>query len=214
MIEPYYVSPDGAITIYQGDCLQIMPELEPGSIDAVVTDPPYGLNFRAEAWDISLLQWLPVAQAVAPLVAFTTAPTTQWDYPRPDWVCCWYREAAQSRNVYGGFNHWSPVLIYGKPPTIIRVDSFKINANVHKSPPDIGHPSPKPVVFMRWLVLACSLTNTLVLDPFLGSGTTLVACVQTGRRGIGIEISETYCRIAKERVEKALMQHRLPLEVD
>ena len=192
--------------IITGDCLEVMRGMDTGSIDAVITDPPYGIDFRGKDWDSFIPNWLGFARALAPMVAFTTAPTTLWDYPRPDWVSCWYREAAQSRTVYGSFNHWTPVVIYGRPH--FRVDSIKLNSNVHKSPRDIGHPSPKPVAFMMWMIENFTQPGNLILDPFCGSGTTGVACIQTGRRFIGIEIDPGYADIARARCEKAAEQAR------
>jgi DNA modification methylase len=192
--------------VITGDCLKVMPTLDRGDIAAVVTDPPYGVDFRKEGWDSFIPDWLGIARNVAPLVGFTTAPTTLWDYPRPDWVSCWYREAAQSRTVYGSFNHWTPVVIYGRP--YFKVDSIKLHAIVNSSPKDLGHPSPKPIAFMRWMVENFSRPGDLILDPFCGSGTTGVACVQTGRRFIGIEIDEGYATIARDRISKAAEQAR------
>ena len=150
-------------TLHNGDGIQFMRSLQSQSIGAIITDPPYGLDFQGESWDSFIPEWITEARRVAKIVAFTTAPTTQWDYPRPDWVSCWYREAAQSRTVYGSFNHWSPILIYGGKPTF-KVDSIKLHAIKHNSP-DIDHPSPKPLTLMRWLVLSMSAEGETVLDP-------------------------------------------------
>ena len=102
--------------IILGDCLEVMRSFKDNEFTAVITDPPYGLDFRGEDWDAFIPAWIGEARRVAPVVIFTTAPTTMWDYPRPDWVCCWYREAAQSRSkLKGGFNHWSPILVCVTP---------------------------------------------------------------------------------------------------
>jgi len=66
---------------------------------------------------------------------------------------------------------------------------------------DRKHPTQKPIVLMKWCLNKFSLKEDLILDPFLGSGTTLVACKEFGRRGIGIEISEKYCEIAVKRLK-------------
>ena len=70
----------------------------------------------------------------------------------------------------------------------------------------IDHPCPKPIRFIEWLVNKASLESQTVLDPFLGSGTTLVACAKLGRRGIGIEMDKGYFDIAVERVKRAYDQ--------
>ena len=194
-------------TLHNGDGIQFMRSLQSQSIGAIITDPPYGLDFQGESWDSFIPEWITEARRVAKIVAFTTAPTTQWDYPRPDWVSCWYREAAQSRTVYGSFNHWSPILIYGGKPTF-KVDSIKLHAIKHNSP-DIDHPSPKPLTLMRWLVLSMSAEGETVLDPFMGSGSTGVACVELGREFIGVELKAEYLAIAKSRISSAVLQQRL-----
>jgi hypothetical protein len=196
---PYFQN--DTVTLYCGDCLEILPHL--GRVDAVVTDPPYGVDFRDNEWDKSIPKWIDKARAVSNIVVFTTAPTTMWDYPRPDWVCCWYREASNSRSqLRGGFNHWSPVLVYGGPK--FPVDSKKLHAIQHAYPKGFPHPSPKPEALMEWLVTNAVTNNSLILDPFMGSGTTGVSCIKTGRKFIGIEIDPAYCEIAKQRIVKAI----------
>jgi DNA modification methylase len=187
------------VTLHHGDCLDILPTL--ARVDAVITDPPYGVAFRGNGWDDHIPDWLPDARRLSDVVVFTTAPTTMWDYPRPDWVCNWYREASNSRSQLGGFNHWSPVLVYGKPR--FKVDSIKLHAIQHATPKSIEHPSPKPLALMEWLVTNCCPPGGVVLDPFMGSGTTGVACVNTGRRFIGIERDAGYFAIAQRRIEAA-----------
>jgi len=195
------------VTLYQGDCLDILKTLDAGSVDAVVTDPPYGLDFQGSNWDAFIPLWLGEARRVANVVIFTTAPTTMWDYPQPDWVNCWYREASNSRAVSGGFNHWSPVLIYGKVK--FPVDSIKLHAIQHAQPKGFPHPSPKPIALMTWLVSNGSNEGDTILDPFMGSGTTGVACVKTGRNFIGVELDPGYFAIAERRIAEAQLQ--LPL---
>lgn len=197
---PYYA--DDLVTIYHGDMRDVMPTLH---ADSVITDPPYGLGFQGEGWDEQVPDpdWLAMARRIAPVVIFTTAPTTMWDYPRPDWVACWARPASNSRAVSGGFNHWTPVLVYGgvKFP----VDVISLHAIANASAPWIEHPSPKPVRLMTWLVEHGSPPGGLVVDPFMGSGSTLVAAKQGGRRAIGIEIEERYCEIAAQRCSQEVL---------
>ena len=185
-------------TVIHGDCLDIMPDLD--AVDCVVTDPPYGLNFQSAHWDARIPDWLDEAMRVAPIIAFPTEVMSLWRYPEPDWVCCWYREASNSHSRLGGFCHWSPVLIYGEPR--FPVDSIKLHAIQHAYPKGFGHPCPKPVALMEWLLRNCCPPGGTVLDPFLGSGTTLVAAKKLGMNGIGIEREEAYCRMAEERLAK------------
>lgn len=195
---PYYQ--DDLVTLYHGDCRDLLPSVE---ADVVVTDPPYGLSFRDAMWDAERPDWLPEARRLARVVVFTTAPLTMFLYPEPDWVACWARPASNSRTPTGGFNHWTPVLIYGrvKFPT----DLLSLHAIANASEDWIDHPTPKPVKLMTWLVEHSSFPTDTVLDPFAGSGTTLVAAKNLGRRAIGIEIEERYCELAAKRCSQEVL---------
>ena len=199
-IQDEWQSDDGSVRLILGNCLQVLPTLS--GIDCVVTDPPYGLEFAE--WDGEIPPWLDLARRTAKTVLFTTAPTTMWDYPRPDWVACWYRPASSSRTSSGGFNHWSPVLQYG--PAKFPVDVVNLHAIANAYPSGFGHPSPKPQRLMTWLIEAVVGS---ICDPFMGSGTTGVACIRTERRFIGIEIERKYFDIAVSRCKREL--ERFPL---
>lgn len=191
--------------VIHGDCLTVMRGMADQSADAIVTDPPYGLDFRGEGWDSFIPQWIAEARRIAPVVVFTTAPTTLWDYPRPDWVCCWYRPASNARSMLrGGFCHWSPVVVYGLPK--FPVDTINLHAIEHAYPPGFPHPSPKPVELMSWLVRNTTPVGGLTLDPFCGSGTIGVACIRTGRSFIGIEQELRYATVARQRIADASAQ--------
>jgi len=187
--------------IILGDCLEVMRGWPDKCIDLIVTDPPYGVGFRRNGWDKEIPDWIGEGRRVANAVIFTTAPLTLWDYPKPDWVCCWYRPASSARAVSGGFNHWSPVVVYGDIK--FAVDSINLHAIQYAQEPGFPHPSPKPIELMRWII-SQSKAET-VLDPFAGSGTTCVAAKQLGRRYIGIEISEKYVAICKERLKQEVL---------
>jgi DNA modification methylase len=75
----------------------------------------------------------------------------------------------------------------------------------------MGHPCPKPLKFVKWLIKKGSKEGDTILDPFMGSGTTGVACVQTGRNFIGCEIDPGYFKIAEKRIHDAQQQMRLPI---
>jgi len=195
----------GDATLYHGDCLDILPTL--GRVDAVITDPPYGVEFRNEAWDKEVP---PIAIALPSMfgrVAIIMGTTAAWQFPQPKWVACWARPASSSRSKVGGFSHWSPILLYGDIKMSVDFRSWHAIANAYKH--DIGHPSPKPECVMRWLVTDIAKSGETVLDPFMGSGTTGVACANLGRKFIGIEIEERYFQIACERIDNAYRQARM-----
>jgi len=187
---------DDFVTIINGDAKELLRAMEP--VEAIVTDPPYGLDFKGSDWDKEFPDWwLRLAMKKADVIAFTTAPLTMWKYPRPDWVCCWYRPAAQSRAVNGDFNHWSPVMVYGD--VRFKVDVKNLHAMQHAKQRGYKHPSPKPEALMRWIVGWASEAGQTVCDPFAGSGATLAAAKLEGCRAIGFEINEEYCELAANR---------------
>jgi DNA modification methylase len=127
------------------------------------------------------------------------------DYPPADWTGAWVRQGSTQRNgKLRGFNNWEPILFYRIKSLLNDVIS---TPNYHE---DFGHPTTKPDELMIRLVELMSLSECKILDPFMGSGTTGVACIRTGRRFIGIELEPKYCAIAVERMERELAQPCLP----
>ena len=191
----------GDATLYLGDCREILPTLP--KVDAVVTDPPYGLGIAAN----------PVRQAHAPL---------PWDNAvcPPDLILA-ARSAADVAIIWGGNYFDLPpsqcFLIWDK----VQPENFSLAmcemawTNI-KGPAKMyrrhvvsfakDHPTQKPTELMIWRV---SKTSGAVLDPFMGSGTTGVACANLGRKFIGIEIERKYFDIACGRIEAAYAQRRL-----
>jgi DNA modification methylase len=177
--------------------MEVMPTL--GGVDAVVTDPPYGIG-KAE-WDIQKHPWRSVAPKV-PTAAFCGVNGLH-DYGRPQWVGAWVKPASTQRiGALRGFNHWEPILFWDMPG--LGCDVF-VYQNIHE---DVGHPTTKPVSLMVGLL--CRMPQGLVLDPFMGSGTTGIACIRTGRRFIGIEREPSYFATACERIRAELDQPYLP----
>lgn len=198
-----------------GDCLEILPTLESGSVDAIFADPPYnvGLNYsngdsRADypEW---IQGWIAECLRIAPIVMVTPGIRNVWLYPAANWIFCWRKANSMRRNDLGGFNQWEPILFYGK--RLIYQDLFDVPMVPEKNAN--GHPCPKPVKLLSWLLRKATDDGMDILDPFMGSGTTGVACVQTGRNFIGIEIDPNYFAIAEKRIKQAQLQMHLPLEI-
>jgi len=219
MIEPYYASDDGRVTLYCGDCLTVMPTLEAGSVDAVVTDIPYGVG--KAAWDGELppdAVWDEcdrIANNGASVLVFggiKYLPEIIASLGRRfrfEWVFAWYKSNAMQFGKTG-FNVLDLPIWYSKGGAKAHEGCRDvIEEAIVPSKNAFGHPTPKPVRLMRTLVQCVSPASALVLDPFMGSGTTGVACVKTGRRFIGVEISEAYCAVAKKRIVDAMAQGRL-----
>lgn len=210
MSEPYYQR-DG-ITLYYGDCLEMLPEMEAGSVDAVVTDPPYGVDIAA--WDCRVPHELCYEFhriARGPIVWFGAAPQHRNDLlafdPPPQRVVVWSPRFTLSHTCAHGMAYrWHPVYCW-RVPQRHNGPSW----DVWDYPTECGnwwkHSCTKPESMMRDVVQFASGT---VLDPFTGSGTTAIACIRTGRRFIGIEIEEKYCEIAAKRIERELAQPLLP----
>jgi len=208
---PYYEDKKAGITIYHGDCRDILPLL--GPVDLVLTDPPYNAKDigRRQTAVFSLppseyaafcIDWFSLVAGVERKV-FTPGIAHIWLYPPATWVLCWHKPAAVAYNVLGSLNVWEPVLVYGKPVGRLKQDYWRetpYTAEVGR-----GHPCPKPLGLWHWLTKEMSATGDLVLDPFMGSGTTLRAAKDLGRRAIGIEIEEKYCAIAVKRLAQEVL---------
>lgn len=196
-MKPYYEEP--GITIYHGDCRDILPSLP--KVDLVLTDPPYGVGFAS--WDEKFtFDWFELFKNFR--IAFTPGISNVHKYPPPYWIMGWGKPGSTRRNISGGFNSWEPILIYGKRK--IMTDFIYLPDCANHS--DIkGHPCPKPAKLLTFLMKQLSDENETILDPFMGSGTTLRAAKDLGRKAIGIEIEEKYCEIAVKR----LRQEVLPL---
>ena len=221
-MKPYYQTDNGVL--YHGDCLEIMPQLE--SVDLVLTDPPYGINGssgtinkkRAKGnYDKLKDDREYVRSVVVPAIRFAISISTglivtpgspNFDlYPKTTSFGCFYQPASVGIQSFGNADA-QPIFYYGKNPTRRNVGK-KCSFQVTARPPKTDHPCPKP--HMPWfsIVSAHSLGGQTVLDPFIGSGTTAIACERLGRKWIGIEISEKYCEIAAQRIENEYRQRKL-----
>ena len=202
----------GDATLYLGDCLDILPTLE--KVDAVITDPPYGIGFKYESHDDNESGWFALMDRVVPLckaaASFVIMPSCQvkrlgWWYEthKPEWIVAWHKGSPGHVSTIG-FNDWEPHVCWGRPKRPMH-DHFSTQCGFD----DNGHPCPKPVAYSIWLVdRGCGRGETVV-DPFMGSGTTGVACMNLGRKFIGIEIEPKYFDIACRRIEDAQRQVRM-----
>src|SRR5207244_1468137 len=119
----------------------------------------------------------------------------------PSWVMAWHKPAAMGRSAIG-FNNWEPIFVYGKAH---RQVTDVVTAMILPDLSVEGHPCPKPLRWATSLVETFSLPGGLVLDPFMGSGTTVVAAKELGRRAIGIEIEERFCEMAIRRLSQQVL---------
>ena len=212
-MQPYYQ--DEWTTIYHGDCAIVMDLLDP--VDLVFADPPYGVDLQLSGGyddheDTTEGYWEWLEPLVTTIIAksdvalFTSGIGNLWRYPKPKWVVAWGKPGSTRRSYLGGFNCWEPVLIYGKPEKRVYQDLYVLPDVANHSQDTGDHPCPKPVKLLTWLIENFSEPGNLVLDPFLGSGTTTYAAKQLGRRSIGIEKSEHYCEIAARRLAQGVLE--------
>lgn len=202
-MKPYYEQ-DG-ITIYHGDCREILPYLRRAGL--VLTDPPYGVGVNYGSFDDTPENVKRLVTSVMPLcigagrrVALTCGTRQICYYPEPTWILCWLNRAGSYCNPWG-FTCWQPILVYGKDPYLERSMGSRPDIIEHSETAEKnGHPVPKPINLWKKIMLRVSHTDDSVIDPFMGSGTTLVAAKHLGRRAIGIEIEQKYCDIAIERL--------------
>ena len=214
MTGPYWSSHDSRHAIYFGDCREIMPELR---FDAVVMDPPYGIVW--EGHSASTLEWSAIRNdsggldlrgilaLACPVVSFGANCYPDQLPHRGRWVC-WDKRTIDGSadamlgspfelawcNRHSGFDRMIRVLHGGV-------------VNADREPRQ--HPTQKPVeVFMRIIDWFTKKDDT-ILDPFMGSGTTGVACVRMGRGFIGVEINERYCEVAAGRLSRETSQQGL-----
>jgi DNA modification methylase len=227
-MKPYYEQ-DG-ITIYHGDCLDVMRSgLLP--IDAIITDPPYGMDYQS-ARRTNKATWLPkiqndktpfiwwlydgfkVLRDGSPMVVFS-----RWDSQEVFRVAIetagflvkgqlvWDREVHGMGDLTGSFAPQHDVMWFAtkgdygfysrRPRSLVRAMRVPGEA--------LRHPNEKPVSVIAQLIDPLVKPGCTVLDPFMGSGTTLVAAKRLGRKAIGIEIEERYCEMAAKRLSQGAL---------
>jgi len=197
---------DELIDLRLGDCLEVMKDIPTKSVDLVLTDPPYGVNLGYDVYKDTEENWyklmgevLPEMKRIGEMVILPSCQIKRlnWIYNNfpPDWLICWYK-GSTGCSAYIGFNDWEPHLVYGKRKGVWMHDYFQ--ARNDEKMGNYGHPCPKPIAWAKWLIEKSKSQS--VLDPFMGSGTTGVACKELGRNFIGIEISPEYFKIAERRI--------------
>ena len=178
------------------DCLEGMKQLPNKCVDLVLTDPPYGVGL--DEWDATLIDgWFEEVNRLSDNVVFTPGIRNIEEYPKPKWIICWAKPGSTRRNDTGGFNHWEPLLYYGNKK--VMVDFLYLPDVINHSDVN-GHPCPKPINLFQWIIESLTEEGDIILDPFLGSGTTLLACKKTDRIGLGFEITPEYEHIIKQRM--------------
>ncbi len=211
-----WTSDCGTVRLICGDCLEVLPTL--GKVDAVVTDPPYGIGFAGS--NASTLKWDAIANDDGTLdlsevlnkdctvISFGANNYPQQLPHRGRWIC-WDKRVDPRCDAMIG----SPIELAwtNKKNGFDRI--YRVQHGGVLNDGKIGvkrlHPTQKPVSLMTAILQDYTQSNETILDPFMGSGTTGVACVRTGRKFIGIELDAKYFEIAKRRISDEL--NRFPL---
>jgi len=219
MIKPYYE--ENGITIYHGDCREILPELEP--VDLVLTDPPYGIGYIPRELDPTkrggrgrLYERITIQGDLDKfdptfllhhknLILWGANHYAEFLPSKASWLV-WDKMGGNCK-FHGRYTYSDCELAWcsdGKPARIFQ----HIWAGIVKQGVDGGkprlHPNQKPLELIFWCINRFPEAIT-ILDPFMGSGTTLVAAKQLGRKAIGIEIEEKYCEIAVKRLAQGVL---------
>lgn len=218
--------------VIKGDCLEQLDVLPKDSVDLVVTDPPYGIEYQSKHRDdkFDVLENDDVIDtSFIPKIERNTKPNsaiyvfTRWDV-YPEWLeavkdsefevkncIVWDKKRHGMGDLKESYGPQHEFIIYatkgtvelnGKRPSDI-ISEERLNEL------DLEHPTEKPVSLIAKLIKNSSDKGDLVLDPFAGSGSTLVAAEKFGRNYIGIEIAEKFVRLARQRLKDSKSQKRI-----
>lgn len=224
-IKAYY--DHAGITIYHGDCLEIMPELEP--VDALIADPPFAYAGGISTGMSSNVSdqffkhwWKDVCQKLEGVLKKTASGFIWCDWKTAKGIAEGFEPKFQTYDFFRISQmifHYREMIGQGQPfRSSVDMIAY-LRGPKHKDPPITNdtpnfiseywyygkhdhHPAEKSISIAQKLVNWCSKENELILDPFLGGATTLVAAKQLGRKAIGIEIEEEYCEIAVKRLSQ------------
>ncbi len=220
--------------IYNGDALEVLKNIPDNSIDAVITDPPYiysnkkeysgiaagiqtyqNIEFMSDGFDLRILdECLRVLKKIN-IVLFCSreqlpiyyryfehrhceSQLLLWCKNNPAPACC------------GKYLSDTEYILYFYESSVeshFVTDHYLMPAQRHSKNDPLYHPTKKPTEILRDLIMATTKEGDIVLDPFMGSGSTAVACIETGRYFAGCERSENYCSICEQRIAMALIDN-------
>lgn len=233
MIQPYY-DQDG-ITIYNADCRDVLPQLAPESVDLLLMDPPYGVDYLSnrrvsntevaqvihaddslDAMRDALVLASPLLRDDRHVYYFASADETVGDACRAlpssltfHRLLCWDKGNHGMGDLERDYGHAWEAIVYATKGRGRALNGPRPSSLLRAQRGGAGstwvHPTQKPTSLMRFLIERSSQTGEVVLDPFMGSGTTLRAAKDLGRRAIGIELEERYCEIAVKRLAQAVL---------
>jgi len=216
-MQPDWQTDDGAVRLYCGDCLDVLPTL--GGVDACVTDPPYGIgearsnnksrSALAVSKDYGVSDWDDAPASPASL-AYARG-RSRWQvifggnyFELPPARCWLVWDKLNGENDFADCE-----LAWTNLDKAVRRIQFRWHGMIRDEKGDRVHPTQKPIGVMEWCIKHLPADSQMILDPFMGSGTTGVACVRLGRQFIGIERERKYFDIAVKRITEELGRMRL-----
>lgn len=215
------------VQLYLGDCLDVMKQIPDNSVDMVLTDPPYGIDYQSHRKKDRTKRMQKIKNDKRPFLEFIPLlkriinPNgcimifTRWDVQqkfidameanglRIKNVLIWDKIVHGMGDLKRAYaSRYESILFHSEP-------GFKFNGKRPQDivrcrrilPKDLIHPNEKPINLAEELICKCTEEGCTVLDMFMGSGSVGAACVKTGRNFIGIELDEYYFEIAKQRIE-------------
>lgn len=203
---------DETVTLHHGDCLEVLPTIPTDDVALVLTDPPYGMNYKPKRGADGSKRWTDGVRGDAEKFD----PTHLLTYRRSVlWGANWY---ADSLPPSGGWLVWDKTpkgakegfyashaeLAWTNCCSSVRKFSLQWGGEARGGEAHL-HPTQKPVGLMRWILSQFTKPGDLVLDPYMGSGPVAEACRDMGRRYVGIEIEESYCATAVERLSQDIL---------
>lgn len=207
------------ITLHHAHCLDILPTLDPADIHAVITDPPYGIALTAHGdfVHIGLLgKTIPgdenpdVGQAVLAWAEAHDLPTIAFASPWQPWPGYWRNLLVWDKGPQVGIGGdmatcwrrtWELIQMARNPPYNGDRDVSVLHYPISNLSFRL-HPNQKPVDLLAYLITKTTQPGDVILDPFMGSASTGVACLHTGRAFLGIEIDLAYFLVAQHRIER------------
>jgi len=208
---PYYQ--DDAVVIYHADCREILPELP--KVDLVLTDPPYnaGIKYSELQKDNRDDYWEWLCDRVAPcmniseavIIKHTSRKIREFQKIWDSQILIWIKPFSSGFPFNGLMLHWEPLhILKGKALKPIK-DYIVVSSGNSNREHYTGHPAQFPELLALPIISAFTETSAIILDPFLGSGTTAYCAKKLNRKCIGIEIEEKYCEIAAKRCCQSVM---------
>jgi len=233
-MKPYHQTDFG--TLYHGDCLDILPTLANKSVDLVLTDPPYGMQYQS-AWRTATprfdkidndnnLDWLnpfmklcyEAQKQDTHIYLFCNdyaisefRKSLELSGYNPKRALVWVKNNHTSGDLFGDYGNKTEFIVFGHKGKRDLIGKRDTNVLYFDRENDLFHPTQKPVSINGYLIKKSSAPKDIILDPFAGSGTTAIACIRLNRKYILIEKEEKYCEIAARRIETELDQTTIDL---